>query len=225
MSSLSGLDEPVRRYFAHAIRAGASLAPGVRLEMKGRVKADLWLPFRAQQEADGRSFAWRARVGLGPLTVMRIEESYARGVGSTEGRLFGRRPLFHSSDEDTARSGAGRAALESVVFAPAGVLPERGVAWRAEGENRIVARFDLPPERPEVELRIDGEGALRSASASRWGPAGDGSFDYIQCGCDVHAEQDFGDLTVASSLTVSWRYGTPQAAPFFRTEITALARL
>ena len=160
MSSHPGLDEPVRRYFAHAIRAGASLAPGVQLEMKGRVKADLWLPFRAREEADGRSFAWRARVGLGPLTLFRIEDSYAHGVGSTEGRLFGRRELFHSSDEDTARSAAGRAALESVVFAPAGVLPERGVAWRAEGEDRIVARFDLPPERPEVELRIDRDGAL-----------------------------------------------------------------
>lgn len=225
MSSHLGLDEPVRRYFAHAIRAGASLAPGVQLEMKGRVKADLWLPFRAREEADGRSFAWRARVGLGPLTLFRIEDSYAHGVGSTEGRLFGRRELFHSSDEDTARSAAGRAALESVVFAPAGVLPERGVAWRAEGEDRIVARFDLPPERPEVELRIDREGALRSVSASRWGPVGDGSFDYIPCGCDVHAEEDFGDLTIASSLTVSWHYGTPQEAPFFRAEITALARL
>ena len=218
---LAGLDEPVRRYFTHAIGDGAPLAPGVRLEMKGRVKADLWLPFRADEEVDGRSFSWRARVGLGPLTLFRIEDGYAHGVGSTDGRLLGRRRLFHSSDEDTARSAAGRAALESAVFAPAGVLPERGVAWRAEGEETIVARFDLPPERPEVELRIDGKGAVKSASASRWGPAGDGTFEYIPCGCDVRAERSFGDLTIASSVTVSWRYGTPRQAPFLRAEITA----
>jgi hypothetical protein len=43
-------------------------------------------------------------VGLGRVTLVRIADSYAHGVGSTEGLLFGRRALFHSADEDTARS-------------------------------------------------------------------------------------------------------------------------
>lgn len=219
---LGGLDEPVRRYFTHAIRPGAALAPRVRLTMTGRVKADLWLPFEATEEVDGRSFSWRARVGLGPLTLLRIDDGYAHGVGSTEGRLFGRRSLFHSADEDTARSAAGRAALESVVFAPASVLPEHGVAWHAESDDALVARFDLPPERPEVEVRIDPHGAVRSVSAARWGPAGDGSFEYVPCGCEVHAERAFGDLTIASSLTVSWRFETPRQAPFFKARISAV---
>lgn len=219
---LHGQDEPVRRFFEHAIRKGAPLPPGLRLTMTGCVKADVWLPFAAAEEVDGRSFSWCARVGLGPLTLLRIDDSYAHGVGSTEGRLFGRRPLFHSADEDTARSAAGRAALESVVFAPPSVLPERGVAWRAESEDTLAARFDLPPERPEVEVRIDGQGAVRSVSAARWGPTGKESFDYIPCGCEVHAERTFGDLTIPSSLTVSWRFGTPRQAPFFKARISAV---
>ena len=218
-------DEPVRRFFGHAIAAGASLAPAVRLRMKGRVKADLWLPFAAEEEIDGRSFDWRARVGLGPLTVLRIEDRFARGVGSSEGLVFGRAQLFASADEDTARSGAGRAALESVAFAPVSVLPERGVAWRAESDELLVARFDLPPERPEVEVRIDANGAVRSLSASRWGPTEDESgYEYIPCGCHVHDERRFGELTIPSRLTVSWRFGTPRERPFFKTEITALER-
>jgi hypothetical protein len=221
-AQLAGHDEPVRRFFGHAVRPGAALPAVLRLAMTGRVKADVWLPFRAVQEVDGRSFSWRARVGLGPLTLLRIEDSYAHGVGSTEGRLFGRRVLFRSADEDTARSAAGRAALESVVFAPSSVLPERGVAWRADSEDTLVARFDLPPERPEVEVRIDDRGAIRSVSAARWGPTDDGGFDYIPCGCDVHAERAFGDLTIPSSLTVSWRFGTPRQAPFFKTQIRAV---
>jgi hypothetical protein len=41
---------------------------------------------------------------------------------------------------------AARATIESVVFAPPSVLPGRGVAWRAETDDVIVAGFDLPPE-------------------------------------------------------------------------------
>lgn len=222
---LATLDEPVRRFFAHAIAPGAGLAPAVTLSMRGRVKADLWLPFHAEEEIDGRSFEWRGRVGFGPLTVLRIEDRFARGAGSSEGRLFGRAQLFASADEDTARSGAGRTALESVTFAPASALPERGVAWRAESEELIVGRFNLPPERPEVEVRIGPDGAVRSVSASRWGPTKDESgWEYIPCGCHVEAERRFGDLTIPSRLTVSWRFGTPSEQPFFKTEITDLSR-
>jgi hypothetical protein len=66
---LVGLDEPVRRYFSHAIGDGAALSNGVRMAMCGRIKVGLWLPFTAEQTVDGRSFVWRARVGWGRLTA------------------------------------------------------------------------------------------------------------------------------------------------------------
>jgi hypothetical protein len=195
----------------------------MRLTMRGRVKADVWLPFRAEEEVDGGSFSWRARIGLGQLTVVEIADGYSHGVGSSEGLLLGRRTLFAKADEDTARSAAGRAALESVVFAAPSVLPQRGVAWRAESDDRIVARFDLPPERPEIEVRIDSQGAIKQVSGARWGPLDGEGYGYIRCGCDVQAERRFGDVTVPSKLTVSWRVGTPRQAPFFKAEIAAAA--
>lgn len=217
--ALAGLDEPVRRFFTHAIREGAPVTKGVRLRMAGRVKPNVWLPFSAEQDIDGRSFAWRARVGWGPVTPLRVVDSYADGAGRTEGRLFGRVPLFHAGGTDTARSAACRAALESVVFAPACTLPGSSVAWRADGEDTILASFDLPPEHPKVHVRIDQRGAVRSAWALRWGNPGQKSFDYVPCGCDVRAERQFGDLVLASSVTVSWWFGTPRSAPFFEADI------
>lgn len=217
---VAALDEPVRRYFTHAIAAGAPLSRGTRLTMSGKIKADLWLPFSAEQDLDGRSFSWRARVGPGRLTLARISDSYAHGVGSTEGLLLGRRPLFDSSDEDTARSAAGRTALESAIYAPHCVLPERGVAWRAETDGVIVGRFNLPPERPEVQVEIDSRGAVERVSGARWGPLDDKRYDYIPCGGEVHAERTFGPLTLPSSITVSWQFGTPRQAPFLKAEIT-----
>jgi hypothetical protein len=218
---LQGLDEPVRRYFAHAIRDGAELAAGVRLAMAGRIKVGVWLPFTARQECDGRSFAWHARVGLGPVTALTVLDRFDR-VGSTEGRLFGRRRIFHAAGEDTTRSAAGRAALEA-VFAPMSLLPQRGVRWRAEDDERIVGTWDIGPERPELRIRVAGNGAVRSVSTLRWGNAGQRHFGYIPCGCDARSERRFGDVVVPSALTVGWWFGTPRYAPFFEADVLELA--
>jgi hypothetical protein len=218
-SLISDLDEPVQRFFNHAIRDGTALHGGMRLTMTGRIKVGTWLPFTAEQTADGRSFAWRARVGWGPITPLRVLDRYADGAGTTEGRLLGRFTLFHADDLDTTRSSAARAALESLVFAPHSVLPNRGVAWRAETEDVIVARFDLPPEHPEVRARVDEQGAIRTVSALRWGNAGEKTFQYIPFGGEVHAERRFGDLVLPSDLTVGWWFDTPRYAPFFKAQI------
>ena len=76
--------------------------------------------------------------------------------------MLGRVIVFHAEDDNTARWAATRAAIERVVFAPSSVLPGRGVAWRAETDNVIVACFDLPPERPEVRAHVDEHGAMRA---------------------------------------------------------------
>jgi hypothetical protein len=207
--------EPVDRYFRHAIGDGADGGRGVRLTMTGRIRVGLWFPFTAIETCDGASFAWRASVGRGLLVVT---DRFGDGAGSTTGRLFGRARLFHAADGDTTRSAAGRAALEA-IWSPASLLPERGVAWRAESDEVIVASWDVPPERPEVRLHIDRDGSVLSAWADRWrGGAG-----YVPCGCEVHAERRFGGLVVPSAVTVGWDFGTAAYRPFFSAQIQDLA--
>jgi uncharacterized protein DUF6544 len=130
---------------------------------------------------------------------LRVVGRYADGAGVTEGRLLGRLTLFHADDLNTTRSAATRAALESVVFAPPSVLPNGVVAWSAETEDLIVGRFELSPEQPEVHARIDERGALVTVSALRWGNAGEQTFRYIPCGCEVQADRRFGDLLVPAA--------------------------
>ena len=61
------------------------------------------------------------------------------------------------------------------------------MAWRADGDDAIVAALEIPPETPEVRIAIDGRGAVRSVSALRWGNAGQDAFGYIPFGGHVHA--------------------------------------
>lgn len=216
-AELDGLDEPVRRYFRHALAEGAPLSRAVRLRLSGRIRVGAWLRFDSVWEGDGRSFSWDATAG--PLRLLRVHDGFAAGHGVMDVRV--RRPplrLVHAEDEHTARSGAGRAALEA-IWAPASLLPARGVRWRVESETSIVATRDVPPEQPELHISLAADGAVRSVRGRRWRDAKRG---YEPFGADVHAERTFHGLTIPSRLTAGWGHGTDAWAPFFECEVTAL---
>jgi hypothetical protein len=98
-------------------------------------------------------------------------------------------------------------------------MPDRGVTWRAETPNLIVANFDVPPERPEVRLTIDNAGAVRSVSVMRWGNVDQDDYGYIPFGGIVSADRRFGDFVLPSQVRVGWWFGTRRFAPFFEAEI------
>ena len=218
-STLAGCDEPVGRYFTHSIAPGAILDPGMRLRMTGRIKVGLWLPFAAEQDCDASSFIWRALVPR-RVPFLRVVDSYSDGQASVDGRLLGGLRLFHSDDVNIVRSSAGRAAIEG-IFAPVGLLPGPTRTWHAESDNEITVDLALPPERPELHLTIDDDGAVQSAHLQRWGDAGNKTFDYIPFGGDVLAEKQFGDFVLPARLRVGWRHGTDRFSPFFEADIIA----
>ena len=146
---LAGLDEPVRRYFTHAISDGARS----RRRPHGDERAHQGRPLAAvHRRADGR----RPILHVARPRRARAADAAARHRPLRRRRRQHRGPPARARDPVSRRRrqhgpvGGDAAAIESVVFAPPSVLPDRGVAWRAETEHVIVARFDLPPERPEV---------------------------------------------------------------------------
>jgi hypothetical protein len=221
-AALAGLNEPVRRHLSHAITDGAAIPTAVRLTMAGRINVGRWLAFSAEQEFVGHSFAWRARAGWGPFKPLHVVDAFRDARGSMDGRLFGRLRFLHADDENTARAAAARAAAES-IWVPGMLLPDRGVAWRTESDDCIVASFAVPPEHPEVVLRIDETGAVRSVSVRRWGNVGQQDYGYMPFGGQIHAERRFGDVVVPSAVTVGWWFGTPRFKPFFEATIQDVA--
>ena len=217
---LEALDEPVRRYFSHALASDAPLSPAMRLHMTGRINVGIWMPFDAEWEGDGRSFRWSATSGPLGLPLLRVVDQFAEEHGRMDIRLRPGIRLLHADDVDTSRSGAGRAAAEA-MWAPASLLPGRGVRWHAENDEVIVATWDVPPERPEVRLRIDRDGAVRAITVMRWDSGQHGVHGYIPCGGDVLAEHSFGDVTIPSRVSIGWWYGTPRYKPFFEATIIA----
>ncbi len=216
--SLANLDEPVRRYFEHALAGGGAVATGVRLTMRGRIDVGRRLHFTAEQEFRGHAFIWRARAGWRSVKPLHVVDAYGSGRGSTDGKLFGRVRFMHADDANTARAAAGRAAAEA-IWVPGALLPGPTVSWRSESDELIVARVRVPPETADVALRISETGAVRSVSLQRWGDVGRKDFGYIPFGGDIHAERRFGDVVLPSQVTVGWWYGTPRYKPFFEATI------
>jgi hypothetical protein len=145
-------------------------------------------------------------------------DRFADAQGSMDVRLAGRFPLIHAADEDTTRSGAGRVAAEA-IWTPASLLPDRGLRWRAESKEIIVATLEVPLERPELHLRIDADGAIRNAWVMRWDNGRHGKRGYIPCGAHVLAQRRFGAITIPSRLSAGWWFDTPRYAPFLEAEI------
>jgi hypothetical protein len=113
------------------------------------------MPFEADWRGDGRSFEWRARAGR-PFRPLRVVDHYAQGDGGMDVRLFGRITLVHARGEDTARSAAGRAAVEAAIWAP------RACSHRVEssGTRRATTTSSLCGRCP----RSDPKSKLRSAA-------------------------------------------------------------
>jgi hypothetical protein len=150
-----------------------------------------------------------------------VIDEYGPAGAQTSVRLFDRLGLVHADGEDVIRSGVGRTAVEAAIWAPMTLLPDSGVSWRAESDELIVARWQLPPEEPEVRLDLDGDGSVRRAWVDRRDDGSYGRHGYIPCGALVKAERRYGDLVIPSDLVAGWWFGTPRWAPFFEAHIVS----
>ena len=122
--------------------------------MRGTIRIGGWLPFRAHEVISPHSgFVWSARAA----GVISGSDRYVDGAGVADWRLAGLVPVMHAEGPDVTRSAAGRAGGEA-VWVPTALLPRFGVAWTAESDHRITARFTVGDVPIEINLLLDAQG-------------------------------------------------------------------
>lgn len=216
---VANLDEPVQKYFLHAIKLGTPIAAGVELEMSGsfRLKPDAdWIPMQASEIiSQSPGFVWKAKVGKG-LGELRSADYYSKGKGKMRFSIWGLIPVVNAQNDNITRSSIGRLGCES-IWLPSALLPQNGVIWKAVADNTIQANWKIDNESITLTLTIDADGKVLKLSLLRWGDkTEDGSWQYIPFGGEVKAEKTFAGYTVPSAISAGWWFGTDKHWAFFQ---------
>jgi hypothetical protein len=220
-AELDGLPDVARRMLAAAIAPGAPLAASARLRMRGSIKLNRWLSFRATQViAPGVGFLWRARVA----GLIHGYDRSLDGEGEMRWTLGGVFTVASGSGPDVSRSSAGREVGEA-FWVPTTLLPRFGVHWRADDDRHAIARIPSGSDAVEVTYEVGDEGEVRSLAFQRWGdPDGTGQFAMHSFGGTMTKHETFGGVTIPTRGTVGWHFGQPSwpSGEFFRFQIDDL---
>lgn len=218
VESVHGLAEPVRRYLLHSLSGGALISRRWRVEMRGRIRVGVRLPFTAIQDMDGSTFRWQASVPSSAVGLLKVTDSSGFGEDGTVGRILGRR-VFADTGPDATRSAATRAVMESTIV-PATLLPGSGAEWKSVGSDEI--QFSRPEGdgSEPVTVRIDREGRAREVEALRWCVQKGHPGRLIPFRCTLEGERDFGGIRVPEHLTAGWV--ADGFTPFYWARITGL---
>jgi len=221
---LTGLPEPVARWFRASIAPGTPHATAAELDMVGSIRLGRWVPMRARElVAPTVGFVWAARVG----GIISGADHNLRGKGGMTWRLAGLVPVVRAEGPDVGRSSAGRAAAEG-IWIPSALLPRHGVGWEAPAEHHLVATWTLGAVPVELHLHLDpATGLTRTAVFDRWGdPERSGTWGGHPFGVEVVAHHRIGPYTVAAEGRAGWYPGDPRwatpAGEFFRYRMTTL---
>ena len=219
---VTGLPDPARRYFLHAIRPGTLLAPRIHFGYHGSMKPGKQMPWMSltveQITAKETGFVWKARARSGPL-VLTAADHYLNGDGRMRIALFGLLPVVNATGPDLSRSALARLLIEGLLL-PSALLPGPNVQIEGIDESRFKVVVKLHGESTPLTLTVDPDGRLKEIAMERWGNlTDDGSYRYIPYGATIAGEATFGGYTIPSWISVGWWYGTDRYEEVIRLEL------
>jgi len=217
--TLTGLPAPAHRFLAATIAPGVPLADGVELDMVGRIKLGIWLPFTARQRLlAGSELRWEAEVGPRLLRFVGADTLGPEGA-RMQFELYGRIPVVDASGPDTERSAAGRLAAETAAWLPQALTPQSDAVWRPIDDDRATVTIPGPDGPVDIDVTVDDDGQLTDIELRRWNdsakPPG-----YEPFSATVTSTIVVDGVRIASEGTVRWGDPTHGDGDFFRFQVT-----
>ncbi|ELS00482.1 hypothetical protein Xen7305DRAFT_00001830 [Xenococcus sp. PCC 7305] len=222
LAMIADLEEPVQRYFLHAIAPETVLATSVELSMSGSFQlkpTTAWLPMQASEIISvAPGFVWQANIGE-KLARFRGADYFYRGQGRTCFSFWGLLPFMDAQNKQITRSSIGRL-VAAYIWLPSALLPHNQVTWQAIANNTIQASLHIARESTTLTLTIDSDGKLRKISLPRWSnQTEDGSWQYLLFEAEVISEETFGGYTIPSVVKAGWCLEQNNHWSFFRSII------
>lgn len=167
-SHLSGLPEPVQRYFKHVLTNGQPIIHKIDIAQAGalrtRTDSNKWLTFEAIQSVTpvDKNFTWNAKIKFFPGMFISVEDRLEDGRGSGKVKLLSVIPIASDKNHKPLSSGALHRYLAEAVWFPTALLPESGVTWTAIDDRRAMARLAAKELAVELEFRFNDNNEVES---------------------------------------------------------------
>ncbi|MCW3054178.1 MAG: hypothetical protein JWN14_3348 [Chthonomonadales bacterium] len=218
--SSPALPEGARRYLDHAIASDTRLASAVRLKMHGEIKLQRWLPFTAEEVIRwDRGMIWSAAVLKNGIPI-RGSDRIVDGEGSMQWKLLGIFPVMTAAGPDITRSAIGRVQVESIWLPSVLCHPE--VIWTETDPSHPHACFTMLGRAAELDLAVEENGRVTTASLPRWGNPEGAAFHDVNFGGVLEAEGTFEGYTIPTRIRAGWYFGTDRFesdGEFFRATV------
>lgn len=218
---VDGLPEPAQRFFNFTIQPGTPLRPIVDIEMEGELSLGTkdrpnYRPMRARQLlAAPHGFIWSLR-----WNGVRGSDGALPDRSWTRFWLFGLLPVARAGGPDHLRSSFGRLIADSLFWAPASLLPNKHVTWKALGPNsaRAIARYGDFEQ--AVDLHIDVNGQPERIIFQRWSNENPERVHQLQpFGGDFSDFESFKGYRLPTTVIAGNHYGTEDYFPFFKAKV------
>jgi len=153
--------ERVAAFVARSV-GGDGRARGVRLAQRGAMRmkpGGQWLDFSATQWMATReaAFVWRARVRMGPLLMVSVEDAYEDGRGRLDARLWGIVPVARGRGPDVDQGEVQRY-LAELAWNPMAMAHNPALRFEERPDGSV--RVTCGPPAAHVDLFFDDAGDL-----------------------------------------------------------------
>jgi hypothetical protein len=181
MGELTGLPDPVKRYFRAVLQQGQPMVAAVNAEHRGvfnmSSSAGRWRPFVSTQRVITRrpGFAWDGRISMIPGVRVYVHDAYVAGEGILRATLWGLVSLLEvRASPEVAHGDLMRFLAEAACY-PTALLPSQGVHWEAADEASARATLKDGATTVTMLFRFDGAGLITTVSAEARGRQVNGS--------------------------------------------------
>ncbi len=160
-SELTGLPEPVVRYFRHVLEDSQPLVRVAHIEQDGQFRTgdddDSWRPFTAREHftVHPPGLLWDASIKQAPVLSVFVRDSYVSGKAEMRADILGVATVMNAPSDRRLAEGALQRYLAEAAWLPTALLPSAGVTWTAQTDTSALARLTDGDLTVSVEFRFN----------------------------------------------------------------------
>nr|WP_136249757.1 DUF6544 family protein [Ningiella ruwaisensis] len=222
LSLIEDLPEPAQRFFKYAIAEGTPLHNYTEVSMTGQLALGTKKPLKysdmkaTQILAAPHGFVWSVSMKL-----FVGSDGLYKNFSWTRFWLFKCIPVARVTGRDHFRSAYGRLLADSLIWAPATMLPNEHVQWQLLGKDSVRVTVHHKNFMQSIDVIVSANGQAKRIVFERWSNENpDRVYRSQPFGGDLSEFKRFGGYCLPTKVIAGNHYGTDDYIPFFKAKVT-----